>query len=143
MNTISQRSENDNGIVLPYIKYDICFNNVSFQYENSMFMLHDLSISIEKGKKYAIIGESGSGKTTFLSLLMGHYGNYCGNIYIDGIELRKISKISLAPLFAIISQNVFLFDDSLLNNITLFQAYSESTLLNTIQIVGLSTLINR
>ena len=71
----------------------------------------------------AIVGGSGSGKSTLLNLLMGAYDSYEGSITLDGRELRSIDPDSLYDVMSLIDQNVFLFDDSLRNNITMFRDF--------------------
>ncbi len=116
------------------------FRQVSFGYEERR-ILNGLSVTFEKGKKYALVGHSGSGKSTILRLLLRYYDNYCGEILLDGKELRTISGESLRRQCALIPQNVFMFDDTLYNNITLYRDYSEEQIREVVCTAGLEELV--
>ena len=102
----------------------ISFNNVSFSYDGEKDVLHDINCTFEPGKSYAIVGSSGSGKSTFLNLLMAANNNYNGDITIDGKELKDISPDSLYDLMTVIQQNVFIFNSSIRDNVTMFRDFS-------------------
>lgn len=124
------------------IENEIVFDKVNFKYNSSNFQLRDITLHIEHGRKYAIVGESGSGKSTIIKLLLGYFQNYTGNITLDGINISDLSSENLYQLFSIMHQNVFLFDDSILNNITLYNEYKLEDIFNVIEKVGLSKYIN-
>lgn len=115
--------------------------NVSFAYEAEKPVLQDVSVTFEKGKSYAIVGGSGSGKSTLLSLLMGHSYQYTGNIYYDSHEMRDIDLDSLYDVVSVIQQNVFLFDSSIQNNITMFKEFADDAYRNAVSMAGLSQLL--
>lgn len=117
--------------------------NVTFGYEEAKTVLNDISIELEAGKSYALVGGSGSGKSTLLNLLMGSYFNYQGEILYDGLELKQINLDSLYDLISIIQQNVFVFDSSIRNNITMFRDFDEGRIYNAIKQAGLSDLIEQ
>ena len=96
---------------------------MDFGYDPDKPVLQDLSVRFEAGKSYAMVGPSGSGKSTLLSLLMGSYPDYTGSIAIDGQELREVDTDSLYDLMSLIGQNVFLFDDTIRRNITMFRDF--------------------
>lgn len=102
-------------------KKSISFNNVSFRYsEKTPLIINRLSINIPKGQKLGIIGSTGSGKSTFIDLLMGLIEPTSGNISVDGIELKKTNQKILNSWRASISnvpQNIFLTDRSFKENI--------------------------
>ena len=100
---------------------DICLEDVSFAYEGGRKIFEHLNIKLEQGKKYAIIGESGTGKSSLIGLLMNYFENYQGKITLNGIDYKKLDKSCLSKLFAIVHQNVILFDGTINDNITLFQ----------------------
>lgn len=109
------------GIALePILREGIRFDHVTFGYDPEKPVLRDLSLNLRPGGRYALVGLSGSGKSTLLSLLMGAYRGYEGSITIDGRELRDIDGDSLYDLMSLIDQNVFLFQDTIRNNITMF-----------------------
>lgn len=88
-----------------------------------------------------MVGSSGSGKSTILKLILGYYKNYHGEITMDGIPLRDINLDSLYDQISIIQQDVFLFDSSIENNITMFRSFDESKLNSAIERAGLLELI--
>lgn len=120
----------------------ICFENVSFGYDESKVVLNNISLKFEKNKSYAIVGASGSGKSTLLNLMLGFYSNYSGKILFDGKEIKNIKTSSLYNLFSIIQQNVFIFNNSIKDNITMLKKFEEEDIENAIKLAGLSKLVN-
>lgn len=114
---------------------------LSFSYEPEKEVLHQVSIHFEAGKRYAIVGGSGSGKSTLLNLLMAAHSNYDGQILVDGQELRNISSDSLYELMTMIQQNVFVFNASIRDNITMFRQFPETEVERAIRLSGLDDLI--
>lgn len=121
---------------------EITLEHVTFGYAENMPILHDISLRLEAGKSYAVVGASGSGKTTLLKLLMGICTGYDGSIQIDGEELRNIDRGSLYDLMSLIQQEVFLFDDTLKNNLTMFGPFSDEILNDAVAKAGLLPLID-
>ncbi len=115
--------------------------HVSFGYEEGQTILKDITVQFETGKSYALVGGSGSGKSTLLNLLMGSYFTYQGEIRYDGQELRQINLDSLYDLVSIIQQNVFVFDSSIKNNITMFKEFDGDRIEHIVEQAGLSDLI--
>ncbi len=102
------------------------FDHVSFAYaEDLPNVLNDISFKINSREKVAIVGKSGTGKTTIINLLLGFYRNYQGSIKINGIELSDIKYDDLLQLFAIVAQDTYLFNLSIYDNLKL--ANSEAT----------------
>ncbi len=97
---------------------EISFNNISFKYEDN-YVLKDFSLTIPKGKMIALVGQSGSGKSTIANLLTRFYNVNKGSIQIDGIDITTIRKKSLRQLEGLVTQDSILFNDSIKNNITL------------------------
>ena len=118
----------------------ISIDNLSFSYDESE-IIKNLSLDVEKGKSYAIVGTSGSGKTTLLNLMIGKNKNYEGNIKYDGFEIKDVSPESLYEVVSYVEQNVFVFDDTIINNITMYSEVDESILKNVIEKSGLKALI--
>jgi len=116
--------------------------NLSFSYDGKQ-IFKDVSFKIEKGKKYLLKGPSGAGKSTLIKLLSMVYDDYEGEIIVDGVNYREIKEQSLNDSVAFIYQDVFLFEDSILNNIALFKPYSEEEVLNAANISGLQTLLEK
>jgi subfamily B ATP-binding cassette protein MsbA len=98
-------------------KGDITFENVSYRYDSGNNVLHNITFSIRAGKKIAFVGKSGAGKSTLVHLILGLYTPTVGRIEIDGIDVKTVRLESLRKRIGIVSQNIFLFDDSILNNI--------------------------
>jgi subfamily B ATP-binding cassette protein MsbA len=94
------------------------FKNVSFKYKKD-YVLNDFSLTINKGETVALVGQSGSGKSTLANLITRFYDVTKGEILIDGVNIKKISKKSLRDLMGIVTQESILFNDSVANNIKL------------------------
>ncbi len=115
--------------------------NLSFAYEKDNPILQNITMRFEAGKSYALVGGSGSGKSTLLNLLMGSYEDYEGEILYDGDELKTISSDSLFDMVSIIQQNVFIFNSTIRDNITMFREFEEEKVDRAILMSGLSNLI--
>ncbi|MBE6052148.1 MAG: ABC transporter ATP-binding protein [Clostridium sp.] len=120
----------------------IDFKNVSFSYNSNNKILSNINLSLYKNKKYAIVGESGSGKSTLVKLLLNYYNTYSGNIFIDDKNVKNIKEEDMFKLISIIQQDVFIFDDTIKNNITLFKDYCDDDLRDALQKVNLVSIIN-
>lgn len=132
----------DEGTDIPnHLSRGISIHDLSFGYEPGNEILHNIDVDFEAGKSYAIVGSSGSGKSTLLSLLMAARHDYTGTICFDDAELREISSKSLYELVSMIEQNVFVFDASIRDNITMFRAFGTADVDNAIALSGLSKLI--
>lgn len=127
--------------VAPRLDQAIELDRISFGYEADHRILHDVSCRFESGKSYAIVGASGSGKSTLLNLLMGSSGTYEGEIRFDQKELRSIETESLYGIVSIIQQNVFIFNDSIRNNITMYHEFPEEKINVAVRMSGLADLI--
>lgn len=121
----------------------ITVNDVTFSYDGEKEALSDVSITFEAGKSYAIVGGSGSGKSTLLNLLMAGYSNYEGSICYDGKELRSISSESLYELVSLIQQNVFVFNNTVRDNVTMFHPFDDKAVNQALALSGLSEFITR
>lgn len=128
--------------VIKQIEQGIEIKNLSFGYEDGKDILKNISYKFEQGKKYALVGFSGSGKTTLLNLLMGSYNNYGGTLSIGGTELKNMDTDSLYEHLCLINQNVFLFDDTIRNNITLFSDFPAEKVDSAIRLSSLDKIIN-
>jgi ATP-binding cassette, subfamily B, bacterial MsbA len=95
---------------------DITFKNVSFKYENEL-VLKDINLTIKKGQKVALVGQSGAGKSTFVDLIPRFYDPTEGNILIDGIPTSKLRIKDLRALMGNVNQEPILFNDNFFNNI--------------------------
>ena len=121
---MDQKDETDTGTIeADALRGNIVFDHVSFRYENSdardveSKVIHDLSMHIEPGKTVALVGPSGGGKTTICNLIPRFYEADEGTIYIDGVDIRDLTRESLRRNIGIVAQDVFLFNGSIRENI--------------------------
>ena len=119
----------------------VVLDHVGFAYDGGEPVLADVSLELAPGGRYALVGASGSGKSTLLNLLMGGEDGYSGSIRVGGHELRSIDAGSLCDLMGLIDQQVFLFDDTLGNNVTMFRDFPEEAVLGACRRAGLGELI--
>ena len=107
-----------NAIELPFSKGRLDFENVVFRYANTVTdAVKDLNLQIEPGKTYALVGASGAGKSTILSLILRLYDPTSGRVKIDGRDLRTITQKSLRQQIGLVTQETFLFHDTIFKNI--------------------------
>ena len=119
----------------------ISVRDLSFGYEPGSEVLRGVSLDFAAGKSYAVVGASGSGKSTLLSLLMAARRDYAGSICYDGAELRDVSSASLYELVSMVGQDVFMFDASIRDNITMFRDFPAAEVDRAIELSGLGRLI--
>jgi ATP-binding cassette subfamily B multidrug efflux pump len=113
----------DAGTIRPVeIKGDISFNKVWFAYTGDDFVLKDISFDVKAGETVAFVGATGSGKTSIINLLGRFYEFNQGSITIDGVDIRDYEQDGLRQRMAVVLQDVFLFSDTIHNNITLGNA---------------------
>ena len=110
--------EADNPVELPGFVKAITLENISFKYEED-WVLKDFSLEVPKGKTVALVGQSGSGKSTIANLVTRFYDVNTGAIRIDGTDIKKVSKRSLRGLMGLVTQESILFNDTVRNNISL------------------------
>ncbi|MEK6560065.1 MAG: ABC transporter ATP-binding protein, partial [Planctomycetota bacterium] len=121
----------------------IKFENVWFAYSGSDYVLKDISFQIVPGQSVALVGVTGSGKTSIASVLTRLYEIQKGTIWLDDVDIRKIEKIGLRYVIGLVSQDIFLFAGTLRDNITLFNPMSDSKVLGIIEELGLMPFIDR
>jgi ATP-binding cassette subfamily C protein len=138
---INAQKHKDTGVEKLSFEKEIKFDKVEFSYGDRK-TLKGVDLTFAKGKKYAIVGGSGSGKSTILKLLLRYYENFKGNISIDGVQHRSIKKEDIYKLISVIQQNVFMFDSSIRDNIALFQDYDDAEVLRAIELSGLKDLVS-
>ncbi len=141
---MTEENQSHPGRAIPPVLNDaIALEHVTFGYDPAQPVLRDVSLRLEAGRRYALVGASGSGKSTLLNLLMGAYGGYEGSITIDGQELREVSGDSLYELMSLIDQSVFLFDDTVRQNITMFRDFPDRQVADAVKRSGLTDLVAR
>jgi len=121
----------------------IKFENVWFAYNGSDYVLKDISFQIAPGQSAALVGVTGSGKTSIASVLTRLYEVQKGTIWLDQMDIQKMEKIGLRYVIGLVSQDVFLFAGTLRDNITLFNPLSDVQVLETIESLGLMPFIDR
>lgn len=117
--------------------------DLTYGYEPESPVLKDLDVQFDAGKSYAIVGGSGSGKSTLLNLLMGSSSNYQGEICIDSVSIKNIESESLYQLMTSVQQNVFVFNDTIRNNVTMFHEFSDKEVTLALERSGLSEFIEK
>ena len=111
--------EIDNPVILPEIKGRIEFDHVWFAYDDENYVLRDVSFVIEPGQKVAFVGATGAGKSSILNLIGRYYDIQKGHIYIDGVDIKKLSKKQLRSAIGQMQQDVFIFEGDVEYNIRL------------------------
>jgi ABC-type multidrug transport system fused ATPase/permease subunit len=116
----SPQAENENPertFEFSKIKGCVRFDSVCYHYEDGKNVLSEISFDIREGEKVAIVGKSGAGKSTLVQLILGLYEPIEGRIEVDSVDIRTVRLDSLRNRIGIVSQNIFLFNDTILNNI--------------------------
>ncbi|MHC9532085.1 ABC transporter ATP-binding protein [Dellaglioa sp. L3N] len=122
----------------------IQFMHVDFNYpSNDKKVLSDLVVNFEVGKKYAIVGKSGSGKTTIFNLLLKFFNLSAGKIMIDDNNLNELSTKWWYSKFAIVQQNVFIFNDTVKYNITIGRSFVEAEIILAMEKAGLTDFLEK
>lgn len=138
---LERSSSREGSETLNKLEHGIRLENVSFAYEPGKTVLHGINAEFEAGRAYALVGGSGSGKSTLLNLLMAAETNYSGHILADGIELSDISTESLYGTMAAIQQNVFVFNASIKDNVSMFRDFPNTEMDEAIARAHLGALI--
>lgn len=138
---LESSSSREGSETLNRLEHGIRLENVSFAYEPGKTVLHGINAEFEAGRAYALVGGSGSGKSTLLNLLMAAETNYSGHILADGIELSDISTESLYGTMAAIQQNVFVFNASIKDNVSMFRDFPKTEMDEAIARAHLGALI--
>ncbi len=128
--------------VAPRLEEGISIRDLSFAYEEGKPVLRGVDMELKAGGCYALVGGSGSGKSTILNLLMASSKAYRGQILYDGKELKSLSTGSLYDLVSIIQQNVFVFNSTIRDNITLFSDFPQEEIDRAVRLSGLKNLID-
>ena len=138
---LSENIMEKGGKALNTLEKEIEVKQVSFGYTEETDVLKEVSVRFEAGKSYALVGGSGSGKSTLLDLVMGNFTNYKGSVMYDQKELSDIQVESLYDLISVVQQNVFIFDSTIRENITMFKEFSDEQVQRAIELSGLKKLI--
>ncbi|WP_298311686.1 ABC transporter ATP-binding protein [uncultured Aquimarina sp.] len=116
LNTASPLQDKPGAVDKNSFEDDILLEGISFKYENE-YVLNNFTLNVPKGKSVALVGQSGSGKSTIANLVTRFYDVNKGTIKIDGIDIRDITKESLRGLMGLVTQDSILFNDTIKNNL--------------------------
>lgn len=130
------------GTSIPSLQTDISLKNVHFSYGESEQVINGVDFVFQKGRKYAIVGKSGCGKTTLINLLTGYYAGFDGEILYDGVNMRTIDVEKLNEMSAVIHQNVYMFDESIKDNICLHKQTRKVDLERALRISGVEMFLS-
>ena len=139
---LSQNIPDEGEFIEPTLTSGISIRDLNFSYEEGKPVLADVDMDMKAGGCYALVGGSGSGKSTLLNLLMAPSRDYQGEILYDGKELRTVSANSLYDLVSIIQQNVFVFNSTIRDNITMFSDFPEEEIDRAVRLSGLKKLVD-
>ncbi len=114
---IEEEMEPENAPALPPVKGRVCFENVRFGYDPEKIIIHDFSLCVLPGQTCAIVGETGSGKTTLVKLLMRFYDPIAGRITLDGVDLKTLARSEARSSFGMVLQDTWLFSGTIMDNI--------------------------
>jgi len=132
-----------NGGATPSLTEKLEVKHLSFGYQEDKQILDNVSLSIQRGEKCALIGESGSGKTTLIRLLMGELDGYSGEILYDGMDLNETDCEAVCNIASVIHQDVFLFDDTIRNNICLYDEFTDEEFDRAVKLSGVHKFISQ
>lgn len=130
-------------LTAPVFKGAIEFEKVTFSYSNEKKVLHGIDLSIKAGQTVAIVGSSGAGKSTIINLLSRFYEIDSGKITIDGMDINDFTLKSLRNQIAVVLQDVFLFSDSILNNILLNKTQTKEEVIAAAKRIGINDFIEK
>lgn len=134
-------AKEDSGEIIDDSIKSVVLSDVSYAYDADHKVLKNVNLTLQAGKSYAIVGPSGAGKSSLINLLMGYYKDYEGSVKLNNHELSNVSKSSLYDKTTLMQQSVFMFDASILDNITLFKPFPNAEVNRVIHLAGLDDLI--
>ena len=144
LNEFSDYRKQDTGTKkFPTFNEMICVEDLHFSYDKENEVINGISLSIKKEKKYAFVGKSGCGKSTLIKLIAGYYSDYKGNVLYDEDNLFSVDIDKITALSSVIHQNVYMFDESILDNICLHEDYSKEELQSALSDSGLLHFIEQ
>lgn len=136
--------ENKGTLPVKELSGDIVFKDVWFAYHEEDWVLKNLSFNIKKGETLALVGATGAGKSSIVNLMGRYYKINKGTIFIDGTDIKSFELSGLRKMMSIVLQDVFLFSDTVFNNITLYnESISENDVINAAKKVGAHDFISR
>ncbi|ASA21447.1 ABC transporter ATP-binding protein [Paenibacillus donghaensis] len=127
----------------PQFNVALSANHLQFGYTPGQPVLKDVSLTLDKGKKYALAGPSGCGKSTLVKLLTGYYDRYEGTVELDGTNLKQLDTSRLQELVSTIHQNVYMFDSDIHFNICLHEEFSAEQLEEVLHTSGIHKFLEQ
>jgi len=141
---LNEKEEPNSGhIKIQEVKDKITVENLNFSYNKDRLVLDNISLEINSGQKVAFVGLSGSGKSTLINLLLGLYEVPDQKIKIDGQDINEIKKESLRDLFSLVSQDIFLFNDTIRENLTVGHDISEDELIQALEVAYANEFVSK
>lgn len=135
LDTESSLKDKENAIAKENFESEIKFENISFKYKDN-YVLKNFSLTVPKGKTIALVGQSGSGKSTIANLVTRFYDVNKGKITIDGIDIRDLTKHSLREQMGLVTQDAILFNDTIANNIAFGKKTTEEEVISAAKITN-------
>lgn len=129
------------GAVKPSFHNGIEVKDLGFSFDSNQPVLSNVNLWINRSKKYAIVGKSGCGKTTLVKLVTGNYADYEGTIQYDDREIRDLDIEKLQDMISVIQQNVYIFDDSIQQNISLYETYTNQEMEEALKLSGVDQFL--
>lgn len=141
-NTLLSKNVSEEGkLIINESDLTIHVNSMNYSYDKTINTLKNINMDFESGKCYLIVGDSGSGKTTLMNVISGTRKDYFGSVKYGKAELKEISRYSLYDYISIIQQNVYIFNDTIKNNITMYESFDDKDIENAIKLAGLDKMI--
>jgi len=136
--------ETETALGISDIGRGIRFENVSFAYDNDNYVLRDVSFDLTPGKRIALVGVTGGGKSSIISLMLRFYDPQRGRITIDGHDIRDMTKVELRALFGLVLQDVYLFPGDVNSNISLgAESIDQEAVIEAAKVVGADKFIDK
>ena len=133
---LEMESENDNKESLEENIWEIRMDQVQQKISDS-FSLDNLTLKFEQGKKYATVGKSGSGKSSIIKLLTEYGADYTGKVLINGKELSELNRESIMHVSPVCYQQTYIFNDTIFNNVAMYQGYSKEEVIKALKKAGI------
>ena len=139
---MSDQKDIDTHLDSTKVSGDITFNHVKFGYDENRTIIKDFSVNVKKGQKVAIVGPTGAGKTTMVNLLMKFYEINDGDITIDGVSTKKLSRENIHDLFCMVLQDTWLFDGTIRDSIKFNKSeISDKEIWDALKVVGIDHFV--